>query len=264
MWGQCSTRQCRVERGGFASHRHDSCVNLNVDVQWWTGDRLYKNYANRPGTGKDFRMRGMPAMGSTTNAKKHDSEAPAFYPKPGVGVDGSSVTDVGSMGFELYEKTVDDNTPERYVSKQKMPDGVTVAPNTRSPGLTKTFPQGVDSNEKVEQLVHEMAKAQTTFPDPWDLPAAVPMLVDTSSQRSTYDNLPRNAYHSVGRQRGVFRDEDSKTRKGRKDAVLKGGVVMDPGNKFELAKIYEGMLGTEFDDESRMNEWYNIVANEPN
>jgi hypothetical protein len=45
---------------GFSSNRYDSAVNMNVDVQWWSGDRLFKSYANRPGTGKDFCIRGMP------------------------------------------------------------------------------------------------------------------------------------------------------------------------------------------------------------
>lgn len=62
---------------GFSSNRYDSAVNMNVDVQWWSGDRLFKSYANRPGTGKDFCIRGMPFDHKT---KPHKFDLPVEVP----------------------------------------------------------------------------------------------------------------------------------------------------------------------------------------
>ena len=213
---------------GFASHKYDSCVNLNVDVQWWTGDRLYKNYANRPGTGKDFRMRGMPAMGSTTNANKHSLGAPAFYPRRDVGVDGSSVTDNGSVGY--------------YVKMELM---------------------GQISGDAADEIASSIMEARTTFPDPWDLPAAVPMLVDRSSSSSTYDNLMRDQYVSVGRQRGTWY-ADHPTRSRRHVPSTEGVLVTDLGNKLHSRKEYELMSGTPFEGPDAMDYLADIVANTPN
>ena len=62
---------------GFSSNRYDSAVNMNVDVQWWSGDRLFKSYANRPGTGKDFCIRGMPFDHKT---RPHKFDLPVEVP----------------------------------------------------------------------------------------------------------------------------------------------------------------------------------------
>jgi hypothetical protein len=163
---------------GFASHKYDSASNLNVDIQWWSGDRLFKNFANKPGTGQDFRMRSIPLD---------------FPAKRDIGPDGSSTTVAGTAGKGIF-------------------DGVS----------------GANGGDARASAVME---ARTTFPDPWDLPAAVPM-VRTDTSATNY-NADRDAFHGVGKQRGVWGGGNTRTGRAGPELVnATDAAVSDPGNKF--------------------------------
>ena len=179
-----------------------------MDVQWWTGDRLHKHYANRGGTGKDFRVRSMPAIGYTKNTNGPATHPPALFVTEGVGPDGQTASfDGASETIDLY------------------PVPLTTA------------------DEEAERK--RVLAARTTFPDPWDLPAAAPLLPKSADK----PNAGRDDFMSVGVQRGVWVDPNDVSRRGREnratflDSAGGGGgsnykpndgrqTVADPGNKF--------------------------------
>jgi hypothetical protein len=227
---------------GFATHKNDSAVNVNVDVQWWSGDRLFKHYANKPGTGQDFRMRAMPVIGRYDNRTGPEMPS-AFDVKHEVGPSGAKIDAAGSMAFATFERMVDERTP------------VLVAA-TRT--TLNAYPPGLTTEAQVEGEVLKTFAARSTFPDPWDLPASVPMLDNVHTADNPY-NQQRTDYSAVGQQRGVWVAPDD-PRSGRTEiAVLDndpragvgptGRTVMDPGNKFAndgnalLAGIGMGVAG---------------------
>jgi hypothetical protein len=215
---------------GFASHKNDSAVNVNVDVQWWSGDRLFKHYANKPGTGQEFKMRSMPVIGYTTNhGLENNTMPPVFDVKQGVGPSGGSYATPNSFAYFAYEHYVDQNTPTI--------GGVA----TRSSNNSFPVVGGVDlTPAQVEGEAGKVMAARTTFPDPWDLPAAVPML--TRRAEDGLYNLARDEYLAVGQQRGVWLGVNNPRRGRTQDATLATTsglrtptgrqVVTDPGNKF--------------------------------
>jgi hypothetical protein len=205
---------------GFASHKYDSAVNVNVDIQWWSGDRLFKNYANKPGTGQDFRMRAMPVMGYTDNGTEGSKKPSVFDVRENVHADGSIV------GSGAAQEALD----AYLLMEQGLPDPPDEAV--------------IKANAKT------ILAARTTFPDPWDLPAAVKMLPSMNSM-DIY-NLDRKEYVGVGQQRGVWARTSTSTLKVRvgrdETGEVKDNYVMDPGNKFASGARTE-LTGTEFESD---------------
>jgi hypothetical protein len=227
------TAASRGSGRGFETHKNDSAVNVNVDVQWWSGDRLFKHFSNKPCTGQDYRMRSMPAIGYTSNDKK--TAPAALYPKSNVGPDGSDISIAGTVGYEIGR---------RHYTQQSGANRPVIEPDAGTI---------LGDDGLVEEIVDTML-ARTVFPDPWDLPASVPM-VHKSDQPNGVHNKPREEYLPVGMQRGVWDQEEEATdargiartqphiRIGRTfipkvlfDAnshnPLKGRQIADAGNKF--------------------------------
>lgn len=206
---------------GFATHKNDSAVNVNVDVQWWSGDRLFKHYANKPGTGQDFRVRSMPVIGRYDNMTGPEMP-PAFDVKYEVGPSGAKYDAAGSMAEAAFARNVGQNMP---------PGGA--------------FPAGLTGQAQVEGEALKTLAARSTFPDPWDLPASVPMLDHVHTAANPY-NQQRTAYSAVGQQRGVWDTDPAnihRPRIGRTETAVLANVgvgvgptgrstVIDPGNKF--------------------------------
>jgi hypothetical protein len=224
---------------GFASHKNDSAVNVNVDVQWWSGDRLFKHYANKPGTGQEFKMRAMPVMGYTTNkGLELNRMPPVFDAKPGVGPNGGQTSEANSIAQAAFESYVDAHTPALGGTRNT----ANLYPTYNGANLTQA---------QVEGEARKVLAARTTFPDPWDLPAAVP--VATSVAMADAYNLSRTDYLPVGQQRGVWVGQNT-PRQGRSqtttltaDFLTAGGrqVVTEPGNKFASGAL-TALAGTAY------------------
>jgi hypothetical protein len=227
------TAASRGSGRGFETHKNDSAVNVNVDVQWWSGDRLFKHFSNKPCTGQDYRMRSMPAIGYTSNDKK--TAPAALYPKSNVGPDGSDTSIAGTVGYEIGR---------RHYTQQSGGNRPVIEPDAGT----------ILGDAGIVEEIDDTMLARTVFPDPWDLPASVPM-VHKSDQPNGVHNKPREEYLPVGMQRGVWDQEEEATdargiartqphiRIGRTfipkvlfDAnshnPLKGRQIADAGNKF--------------------------------
>lgn len=168
---------------GFASHRYDSAANLNVDIEWWSGDRMYKAFANRPNTGQAFKMRGQPQFGFTTN-------------RPGVGntntaTEGSETHGAdGTLASKPTVTTVNPNATTTDELRRAIKALIDVDPSTPA-GLTDLQKQ----NDARRAII-----ARNTFPDPMDLPAAVKMV--RINPDDTVNNAP-SAFAGIGQQRGI-------------------------------------------------------------
>jgi hypothetical protein len=257
------TAASRGSGRGFATHNYDSAVNVNVSIDWWSGDRLHKNFANKPGTGQDFSMRSMPSLGWTTNSNK--GAAAGVSVMPGVGPGGGKVAVPTTLGSATKGYFIDSHSPA--VTQQQLaavPGGVGVAlADLASANTYDTHTQGggvltlAETNEEAKAVMD----ARTSFPDPWDLPASVPMLPISNKKNPT----ARSDFVGVGRQRGVFAAPAAMTRVGRLAAdaefvnndsasapsVERGYVrgrgrvvVSDPGNKLAVFGAIPEMEGT--------------------
>eukprot|EP00966_Prymnesium_polylepis_P315295 7285189-Prymnesium_polylepis.1 len=192
---------------GFATSKHDTAVNVNVDIQWWSGDRLFKNFANKPGTGKDFRMRNMPVMGYKDNSAKNNDSQAVFHVRGDVGIDNINKDIPRSIGYE---------------QSHMGPDG------------TLTW-----HAEDIEQVLG----ARGTFPDPWDLPASVPMVPREATTNHHHQFLKRENYMGIGRQRGAaWWDDGQPVRQGRTHEIYADhasdhriALLYDCGNKFAVS-----------------------------
>jgi hypothetical protein len=222
------TAASRGSGRGFASHKYDSAANVNVDVQWWSGDRLFKHFANRPGTGQDFRTRSAPVIGYTNN-KEGAAEPSVFEVKTDVGPDGSSVGTPGTIAEHLKDKG------------------------------------WISANADVTRSV--MA-AQTTCPDPWDLPACAPVL-----PFSNESNPDRKDFLSVGQERGsrhewvnnkiiiATNEIHFPTHYGRDGHWILSGSLMDPGNKFAASSSpHAVMVNTDWYKGDRTRTWQGSVV----
>jgi hypothetical protein len=202
---------------------------VNVDVQWWSGDRLFKHFANRPGTGQDFRTRSAPVIGYTNN-KEGAAEPSVFEVKTGVGPDGSSVDTAGTIAEHCKAKN--------WIS--------VAADVTRS-----------------------VMAAQTTCPDPWDLPACAPVL-----PASNESNPNRGDFLSVGQERGSRHEWVNEKIQNLAGAVINfpthygrdghwidtDGSLMDPGNKFAAsASPHAVMVNTDLEKEDKKRTWQGVI-----
>ena len=209
------TAASRGSGRGFASHSYDSAVNLNVSIEWWSGDRLYKNFANKPGTGQDFRMRSMPAPGYTTN--QNVSAPAAIDSMPDTGPGGSSVLvnkTVASLTKNSIVDAYSNETEDGDVAYLDGPGGLAGIADEELQG-DNDLPLWAAGRPLDIGEVNEEAKrimdARTSFPDPWDLPVAAPMLPINGS-----DSSARSDFASVGKQRGVWAHPEIYTRQGRR------------------------------------------------
>lgn len=170
------TAATRAAGRNFSSTNRDSACNVNVNIEWWSGDRLHKNYARTRGTGKDFRVRDEPAIGGIVR-----DGAVALEPLAGGGLNGISIVD--------YNQARD-----RYANYMH-----------NDPGAPRMMPGdgsdqvATEAEAKVE--FDALMKRRSTFPDPWDLPSATAKIRKIDKSGGNYD---RDDYMGVALSRGVW------------------------------------------------------------
>jgi len=238
---------------GFAVSRNDSAVSMNVNVEWWSGDRLYKHFANRPGTGKTFSIRTQPSLGSR---KDTDQTALSVYnTSPTKGLGGSDFNVMGSMAERNLAQYVNINSND--TGKFTQSDDTTVlevklnlAPATLGGGVLRingdggtgfSYPQLSESGTlknmtdlQLKKEALEVARARANYPDPWDLPASAPLcLKDGNTNQPKQD---RDAYYPTKRIRAAWdtnqTNAQGKLMKATFENVHVRQVIVDPGNKF--------------------------------